>query len=76
MSERESAQRERGATTVVRPEGRGPHNREERGWSEREDAQRERAVGPRRKREACSLGPATTAVRPEGRGPDRREERA
>src|SRR6266496_3537847 len=43
--------------------------------SEREGSQGERGVGPRRKREAFSLGPATTAVRPEGRGPDRREER-
>jgi NitT/TauT family transport system ATP-binding protein len=31
--------------------------------SEREDSQRERGLGPRRKREAFSLGPATTAVR-------------
>jgi len=30
MSERESAQRERGATTAVRPEARGPDCREER----------------------------------------------
>jgi len=44
--------------------------------SEREGSQRERGSGPRRKREAISLGPATTAVRPEGRGPDSREERA
>jgi hypothetical protein len=30
MSEREGSQRERGVTTVVQPEGRGLHNREER----------------------------------------------
>ncbi len=30
MSEREGSQRERGATTVGGPEGRGPANREER----------------------------------------------
>jgi WhiB family transcriptional regulator, redox-sensing transcriptional regulator len=61
MSERESAQRERGATTVVRPEGRGPDHWEERAESERESAQRERG--------------ASTVVRPEGRGPDHWEER-
>ena len=44
--------------------------------SEREGSQRERAGGPRRKREAFSLGPATRAVRSEGGRPDRREERA
>jgi hypothetical protein len=31
--------------------------------SEREGSQRERALGPRRKREAFSLGPATRAER-------------
>jgi hypothetical protein len=30
VSEREGSQRERGATTAVRPEGRGPDSREER----------------------------------------------
>jgi hypothetical protein len=74
MSEREGSQRERGATAAVRPEGRGLDRPEERGMSEREGSQRERGVGPRRKREAFSLGPATAAVRPEGRGLDRREE--
>jgi predicted TIM-barrel fold metal-dependent hydrolase len=42
MSEREGSQRERGATTAVRPEGRGPDGREERASSEREGSQRER----------------------------------
>jgi len=36
VSEREGSQRERGATTAVRPEGRGPDSREEREMSERE----------------------------------------
>jgi len=76
MSEREGAQRERGATTVVRPEGRGPDQREERAPSERESAQRERGLGPRREREEFSPGPATTVVRPGGRGRDHREEPA
>jgi hypothetical protein len=62
MSERERSQREREATTAVRPEGRGQDRREERAPSERERSQRERE--------------ARTAVRPEGRGQDRREERA
>jgi 4-hydroxy-3-methylbut-2-enyl diphosphate reductase len=62
VNEREGSQRERGATTPVRPEGRGPDRREERAPSEREGSQRERG--------------ATTPVRPEGRGPHRREERA
>ena len=35
LSEREGSQRERGATTVVRPEGRGPNHREERAQRER-----------------------------------------
>ncbi len=61
MSERERPQRERGATTPVRPEGRGGRRREERELSEREGPQRERG--------------ATTPVRPEGRGGRRREER-
>jgi hypothetical protein len=42
MSERERSQRERGATTPERPEGRGPDRREERALSERERSQRER----------------------------------
>jgi hypothetical protein len=62
MSEREGAQRERGATTAGRPEGRGPHRREERAQREREGAQRERG--------------ATTPGRPAGQGPHRREQRA
>ncbi len=41
MSERESPQRERGATTAVWPEGRGPGSQEERALSERESPQRE-----------------------------------
>jgi hypothetical protein len=44
MSEREGSQRERGATTVVRPEERGPHHQAERaqrmGWAERRLAAR------------------------------------
>jgi hypothetical protein len=44
MSEREGSQRERGATTAVGPEGRGPDSREERALSEREGSQRERGV--------------------------------
>jgi WhiB family redox-sensing transcriptional regulator len=56
MSERESAQRERGATTAVRLEGREPVCGEERALSERESAQRERGAsehdGPRREPEA------------------------
>ena len=52
MTEREGSQRERGATTVARPEGRGPGDREERALSER--------------RRACLLparGEATTGLR-------------
>ena len=57
MSEREGAQRERGATRAVRPEERRPDRREEREMSERDGSQRERG--------------ATTPVRPEERRPDR-----
>jgi hypothetical protein len=45
MSERESAQRERGVTTAVRPEERGSDRWEERAQSERESAQREPRSG-------------------------------
>ena len=71
MSERSERISQHGATV--------PHDgSEERGagMSLREGSQRERGVGPRRKREAFPLGPATTAVGPEERRPDRREERA
>jgi hypothetical protein len=44
--------------------------------SERERAQRERGLGPRREREAFSLGPATRARRPALATADLSEERA
>ena len=37
VSEREGSQRERGATTAVRPEGRGPDRREERDFQAFDD---------------------------------------